>query len=369
MLSKAGKKLSKGSSMFSEKAVVLEKLEQLIKQSTYNNWGDRKPKDPKNVVGFLNFKSKLIIDGEKRHVRIAIEVRQNGDYTFKNYEVDKKFNAENDNKNVSTIERQTSSKFKDTKNNLKGVDLSGLTIDDLSAVGMFLNSMNKTEKTVNHIEKTKPVITKTAQPVKQKNSVLSGFDNSSSYNADDVVSASELIKTKFDTVKIRGVFGKLLGEIFKPFYLMIYGSSFNGKSSVALLFADALAKQHKYKILYVANEEGVTATMQEKIVRLGVTSNIDLVENLNTDLFGKYDVVFVDSTQTTAIKPVEFKELKQRFPDVSFVLINKANRDGSSKGGTDWVHDVDAVMHVEDGAGMMEKNRFPNGGSERIKIF
>ena len=57
-----------------------------------------------------------------------------------------------------------------------------------------------------------------------------------------VVSAGQLAKMKFSTLSIGGKFGKLLGKPYKPFYLMIYGSRFNGKSSVAMLLADELVK-------------------------------------------------------------------------------------------------------------------------------
>ncbi|MCK5029456.1 MAG: hypothetical protein KAR57_07475, partial [Bacteroidales bacterium] len=37
------------------------------------------------------------------------------------------------------------------------------------------------------------------------------------------------------------------------------------------------------------------------------------------------------------MKPDEFKTLKKQFLNTSFILVFKANRDGSSKGGSDWV--------------------------------
>jgi predicted ATP-dependent serine protease len=174
---------------------------------------------------------------------------------------------------------------------------------------------------------------------------------------------------KFETFSIRGKFGKLLGNLYIPFYIMIYGSRFHGKSTVALILADELVKQQGYKVLYVANEEGTKGTMQEKILRLGIKSPIGIVEDYNPKLFNGYDVVFIDSTQTSEISHKEFKQLKNQFPEISFVIINQANRDGSSKGGTKWEHIVDAIMHIENQSATMEKNRFPNGSNETIKIF
>ena len=90
---KAGRKIAKGEAMYSEKAAVIEHLEELIKNSTYNNWGSRKETDSPNILGFLNFKSKLTIDGEKRHVRIAISLTRERTTELKNVEVGKKKSA------------------------------------------------------------------------------------------------------------------------------------------------------------------------------------------------------------------------------------------------------------------------------------
>jgi len=184
----------------------------------------------------------------------------------------------------------------------------------------------------------------------------------------NVVSTSQLAKANFDTVKIGGKFGKLLGSPYNPFYLMIYGDRFNGKSSVAMLLANTLAKK-KNRVLYISDEEGVKASLQEKLLRLNITSPIDFVEDYDSEMFGRYDAVFMDSIQTIGLKSEDFKLLKRQYPHTSFVMVFKANRDGTSKGGTDWEHDVDAIMHIENGTATMEKNRFPNGSNETVKIF
>jgi predicted ATP-dependent serine protease len=183
-----------------------------------------------------------------------------------------------------------------------------------------------------------------------------------------VVSADQLAKMKFSTLSIGGKFGRLLGKPYKPFYLMIYGNRFNGKSSVAMLLADELVKGG-LKALYVSNEEGVKGSLQEKLLRLKISNPIHFVEEYNSKQFRGYDAIFLDSTQTVGMKPDEFKALKKQYPKTSFILVFKANRDGSSKGGSDWEHDVDAIMHIENQSATMEKNRFPSGSSETIKMF
>jgi predicted ATP-dependent serine protease len=149
---------------------------------------------------------------------------------------------------------------------------------------------------------------------------------------------------------------------------MVYGKRFNGKSSVAMLLADVLVK-NGLKVLYVSNEEGIKGSLQEKLLRLKISNPINFVEDYDSNQFRGYDAVFLDSTQTVGITPDEFKTLKKKYPNTSFILVFKANRDGTSKGGSDWEHDVDAIMHIENQSATMEKNRFPNGSNETIKIF
>jgi len=183
-----------------------------------------------------------------------------------------------------------------------------------------------------------------------------------------VVSTDQLAKMKFSTLNLGGKFGKLLGQPYKPFYLMIYGQRFHGKSSVAMLLADVLAAKNM-KVLYVSNEEGVKGSLQEKLLRLKIVSPIHFVEDYNSSQFKGYDAIFLDSTQTVGMKPDEFKALKRQYPNTCFILVFKANRDGTSKGGSDWEHDCDAIMHIENQSATMEKNRFPGGSNETIKIF
>lgn len=75
--------------MYSAKAAVIEHLEVLIKNSTSNNFGERKDNDPQTVLGNLNFKSKLIIDAKKRHVSISLRLDRDRTTKFKSYAVGK----------------------------------------------------------------------------------------------------------------------------------------------------------------------------------------------------------------------------------------------------------------------------------------
>jgi predicted ATP-dependent serine protease len=109
--------------------------------------------------------------------------------------------------------------------------------------------------------------------------------------------------------------------------------------------------------------------LQEKATRLNITSPIDVVKSYIPKTFKAYDVVIIDSIQTADMSPSDFAQLKRKYPNTSFVLVSKANKDGTFKGSSDWEHDVDAVMEVKDRHVVMGKNRFPNATVTTAKAF
>ena len=71
-----------GEAMYNKKAEVIRVLPDIIKYALYNNFGNRKDSDPKEVLGFLNFKGMCIIDGKKETLRIAVQYRRESKYYY-----------------------------------------------------------------------------------------------------------------------------------------------------------------------------------------------------------------------------------------------------------------------------------------------
>jgi len=83
------RKTSHGTATYSKKACLVAVLDQLIQYAEYNNWGNRKEKDPPNIIGFFNFKAKVKIDEKIEHVRLVIRLRNDGKFHY-SMEVNKK---------------------------------------------------------------------------------------------------------------------------------------------------------------------------------------------------------------------------------------------------------------------------------------
>ena len=80
------RKLAYGGKFYNRKLAILEHLKQIITDMVYSNFGNRKITDKPNVLGYLNFKINVYIDGKSENLRIAIQLRNNGKFYY-NHEV------------------------------------------------------------------------------------------------------------------------------------------------------------------------------------------------------------------------------------------------------------------------------------------
>jgi hypothetical protein len=76
------KKTSYGAAMYVKKAAAVKILDKLLQYAKYTNWGDRKPNDKPNVLGYFNFKVKFLFDGEITYFALNVQVRNDGKYHY-----------------------------------------------------------------------------------------------------------------------------------------------------------------------------------------------------------------------------------------------------------------------------------------------
>jgi len=80
--STGARKTAHGSATYSKKACLVSVLDQLVRYAEYSNWGDRKPQDITRVIGYLNFKAKVKIDGKTEHAHIVVRVCNDGRFHY-----------------------------------------------------------------------------------------------------------------------------------------------------------------------------------------------------------------------------------------------------------------------------------------------
>ncbi len=82
------RKLARGGAIYLKKASLVDILPELVSVAEYSNFGQRKETDNPEVLGFLNFKAKCLINGKTEHVRLSVQFCRRSRF-FYNVEVNK----------------------------------------------------------------------------------------------------------------------------------------------------------------------------------------------------------------------------------------------------------------------------------------
>ncbi len=197
------------------------------------------------------------------------------------------------------------------------------------------------------------------------NDIMSGCDGACGLGS--IVSATDLAKINFDTVKIPQEYQKMIGKASRNGSIMLYGMAGGGKTSFSINFAKRCAEMGQ-KVLIISKEEGINQTMQEKLRRFdAVNPNIFVTENIPTDT-KDYDVVIFDSVQSLGLEPADL-EKHQKNLDALRIYIFQVTKDGRFRGANEFEHLVDCVLRAENGTITSSgcKNRF--GGNDSVKVF
>jgi len=71
------KKITHGGALYPNKAIAVLAIDKLLELAEFNNFGQPKSSDPKELTGYLNFKAKCKIDGFVRTFRISALLYRN----------------------------------------------------------------------------------------------------------------------------------------------------------------------------------------------------------------------------------------------------------------------------------------------------
>jgi hypothetical protein len=170
---------------------------------------------------------------------------------------------------------------------------------------------------------------------------------------------------QFITLGFVGKYRKLIGDPSKGFTAMVYGRPKMGKSFLCVDFAGYLARNHG-KVLYIAKEEGLDFTLQEKLKAKDVAHpNLDVSESIPEDL-SNYNFVFLDSVNKLGLSTEDLQILKENNSGISFIYIFQTNKDGNFRGANEFQHDVDVVIEIPEKGLAVQNGRFNQGGEMRI---
>lgn len=183
------------------------------------------------------------------------------------------------------------------------------------------------------------------------------------------ISAQDITKIRIKPLPLGAPFGLLLGDVPLEYQwtMGVFGGSFSGKSSFALLLADELSRHGN--VLYGNMEENYdTGTIQNKMKVLNLRlRNVSFLEkssvaHMEQELqTGKYKYCIIDSISEYATSLREIKEaldIKKRYPNISFIFILHGNKqEGNYIGPSKIKHLVDIMLECRKGTVSTTKNR------------
>ena len=146
------------------------------------------------------------------------------------------------------------------------------------------------------------------------------------------VTVKEITQKKFIDLKLSPIFRSLLGEPERSGVWIIWGESYNGKTSFCLQLAKELSRFGK--VFYNTLEEGARKSMQKAIIQTNMQEvqrsfllgNRESIEELKVRLRRKKspDIIFIDSLQYTGMTRLQYKKLKEEFPNKLFIFVSHA---------------------------------------------
>lgn len=147
----------------------------------------------------------------------------------------------------------------------------------------------------------------------------------------------------------------MFGNLERNFKMTIVGPSTSGKSSLALQFADQLAKRIG-KVLYNSWEEGLNQTIQSRInernisaARLYIADRMPFEELVDKIKRNYYRVVIIDSVKFMGFTYEQYKLLTEIYKTKSFIFLAHGTSHYSTDGANDIVRAADVKVFVKNG--------------------
>ena len=194
--------------------------------------------------------------------------------------------------------------------------------------------------------------------------------------ANDFFSVDEIESTKFKDFDFDGKWEASFGKPEARGVWIIYGKSYNGKSSFMMQLAKYLTGFVKNKVLINSLEEGKTKSFQMNVDRSGIATVKDKVLFGNrvpmAQVFERLDkqrspeIIMIDSLQYWKMNKKDFEHLREKYRNKLWIFISQADKSGNPKGSLaeDIKFDADVKIRVE-GFKAFPESRF-GGGEEFI---
>jgi hypothetical protein len=169
-----------------------------------------------------------------------------------------------------------------------------------------------------------------------------------------VMSSEQMMNYEYRELPFSGRWEAFIGKPSANFHALIWGKPKQGKSYLAVAFAKYLSNFGS--VLYIAAEEGFSATLKKKIADFGLTNSrvefanfkrpeniIDFVRN------NHYDFIVIDSVNFVGMTPEQVEVVKDLAPESGVITVQQATKTGQARGSMEFAHNADIIIEVIEG--------------------
>ncbi|MGV3609629.1 MAG: hypothetical protein ACO1N0_01685 [Fluviicola sp.] len=174
-----------------------------------------------------------------------------------------------------------------------------------------------------------------------------------------MMNSMDFVQLEFDKIGFTGKWLDFIGNPSPGFSVLVSAPPKFGKSILCTNWAGYLARNHG-KVLYVAREEGLDDTLKAKLKNVA-HPNLT-VSDYMPDNLEDFEYVFLDSITRLRLSPFELNELKEKYPEVSFIFVSQVNKSGKARGSNEFAHDVDCIIEFPERGRAIQYGRFNQGG-------
>lgn len=196
---------------------------------------------------------------------------------------------------------------------------------------------------------------------------LNGIDEEEEepQSGNKLMSSMDFADMKFNSIGFTDKWRDLMGDPAPGFTAMVFGKPKTGKSYLCVEFAGYLARNHG-KVLYVAREEGLDATLQIKLNDKNVKHENLFVSDFLPEDLSEYAFIFLDSVNKLGLSSTDLDVLRKTNKGKSFIFVFQTTKDGNFKGKNEFQHDVDVVIEVAEKGKAVQFGRYNQGGEMSI---
>jgi hypothetical protein len=180
-----------------------------------------------------------------------------------------------------------------------------------------------------------------------------------------IMNSMEFVNLHFEKLGFKGKWKDFIGDPSRGFTMGVFALPKMGKSTLCIEFAGYLARNHG-TVLYVAREEGLDATLQNKLNATDVKHPNLTVSSFLPEDISIYDFIFLDSVNKLDLSPEDLESLKKKFPAQSFIFIFQSTKDGKIRGKNEYLHDVDIIVEIPELGRAVQNGRFNQGGEMNV---